>query len=384
MDTRDKSHAPGRPDARRPDAGSPDAGSPDASHRLTAWVVAVLLAVGLGWGGWRLVAARIGAAELSPSAWLDGSAGAALNKALALPRQADIDTWNAALRYRLLGDLGDQVAMGCPQWLFYRDGLRPPPGVHVFDERLRLMRHWVRELREKQVQVLVVAVPDKSRIESAQLCGLPVSQPMRQTLDTWQAALRADGVPFVDLREALLAAPAPRFFRTDVHMNAQGAQAAAARVADAALPLLNGPGTQSFKTEPAPAPQARMGDLIVLAGLENARPAWRPALERVSEAKIEPVRGGGLLDEPPPVEVLLAGSSNGRRSQFAERLGMGLGREVWNMSLDGGQFSGALTMALNQRAQWPASLKLVIWEFSENALSLPLTADEQALLARIP
>jgi alginate O-acetyltransferase complex protein AlgJ len=26
----------------------------------------------------------------------------------------------------------------------------------------------------------------------------------------------------------------------------------------------------------------------------------------------------------------------------------------------------------------------VIWEFSENALSLPLTADEQALLARIP
>lgn len=378
-------NAPEKSDAGRRRAAPPEASGPEASgHRLTAWVVALLLAVGLGWGGWRLVQARIGAVAVSPSAWLDGSAGAALNKALALPRQADVDTWNAALRYRLFGDLGGQVAMGCPQWLFYRDGLRPPPGVHVFDERLRLMRHWVRELRAKQVQVLVVAVPDKSRIEAGQLCGLPVSQPMRRTLDAWQDALRAEGVPFVDLRDALLAAPAPRFFRTDVHMNAQGAQASATRVAEAALPLLNGPGTQAFKTEPASAPQPRMGDLIVLAGLENAPPGWRPALEEVSEAKIEPVRSGGLLDEPPPVEVLLAGSSNGRRSQFAERLGMGLSREVWNMSLDGGQFSGALTMALGQRAQWPASLKLVIWEFSENALSLPLTADEQALLARIP
>lgn len=355
-----------------------------AGHRMTACVVAVLLAVGLGWGGWRLAQARISAAQVSPPAWLDGSAGAVLNKALALPRQADVDTWNAALRYRLLGDLGDQVAMGCPQWLFYRDGLRPPPGVHVFNERLRLMRHWVRELREKQVQVLVVAVPDKSRIESDRLCGLPVSLPMRRTLDDWQQALHADGVPFVDLRDALLAAPAPRFFRTDVHMNAQGAQAAAARVAQAALPLLGGAGTQAFKTDAPGLPETRMGDLIVLAGLEQARPGWRPELERVSEAKIEPVRSGGLLDEPPPVEVLLAGTSNGRRSQFAERLGMGLGREVWNMSLDGGQFSGALLLALKQRQQWPASLKLVIWEFSENALSLPLTADEQALLARIP
>ncbi|WP_043518722.1 alginate O-acetyltransferase AlgX-related protein, partial [Achromobacter arsenitoxydans] len=286
-------------------------------HRLTAWVVAILLAIGLGWGGWRLAQAPISAEQVAPPAWLDGSAGAVLNKALTLPRQADIDTWNASLRYRVLGDLGDQVAMGCPQWLFYRDGLRPPPGVHVFDERLRLMRHWVRELRQKQVQVLVVAVPDKSRIESDRLCGLPVSLPMRQTLDAWQQALRADGVPFVDLRDALQAAPAPRFFRTDVHMNAQGAQAAAARVAEAALPLLRGQGAQAFKTDPPAPPQPRMGDLIVLAGLEHARPGWRPDLEVVSEAKIEPVRSGGLLDEPPPVEVLLAGTSNGRRSQFA-------------------------------------------------------------------
>ncbi|MFY0475802.1 alginate O-acetyltransferase AlgX-related protein [Achromobacter marplatensis] len=354
------------------------------SHRLSACVVALLLAMGLGWGAWCLFDAKIGPEQVSPSAWADGSAGGVLNKAMHMPWQADVDTWNASVRYRVLGDLGDQVAMGCPQWLFYRDGLRPQPGVHVFNERVRLMRHWVDELRKKQVQVLVVAVPDKSRIEADRLCGLPVSLPMRQTLDAWQDALRAQGVPFVDLRDALRAAPAPRFFRTDVHMNAQGAEAAAQRVAEAALPLLQGPGTQAFKTD-APTPAAtRMGDLIVLAGLEHARPGWRPKLEMVSEQKIEPVRAGGLLDEAPPVEVLLAGTSNGRRSQFAERLGIGLGREIWNMSLDGGQFSGALQIALNQRDQWPKSLKVLIWEFSENALSLPLTPDEQAVLARLP
>lgn len=179
------------------------------SHRASACVVALLLAIGLGWGAWCLVEAKISPAQVSPSAWVDGSAGSVLNKALHMPRQAEVDTWNASVRYRMLGDLGDQVAMGCPQWLFYRDGLRPPPGVHVFNDRLRLMRHWVEELRQKQVQVLVVAVPDKSRVEADRLCGLPVSLPMRQTLDAWQDALRAQGVPFVDLRDALQAAPAP-------------------------------------------------------------------------------------------------------------------------------------------------------------------------------
>ena len=127
-----------------------------------------------------------------------------------------------------------------------------------------------------------------------------------------------------------------------------------------------------------------MGDLIVLAGLEHARMGWRPELERVAPQQIEPLRSGGLLDEAPPVEVLLAGSSNGRRSHFAERLGMGLGREIWNLSLDGGQFSGALLLALKQREQWPKSLKLVVWEFSEMALSLPLTDDERSVLDSLP
>ena len=51
--------------------------------------------------------------------------------------------------------------------------------------------------------------------------------------------------------------------------------------------------------------------------------------------------------------------------------------------MDGGQFSGAMVSALKRRASWPASLRLVIWEFSENTLSLPLTDDEKAALKEL-
>lgn len=355
-------------------------------HRTSAAVWAILLAAGFAWGGRQLCRAGFDALPASRAAWLDGSAGRALGSALKLPAQGAVDTVGAALRYRLLGDAGEQVALGCPQWMFYRDGLRPQPGVaaDVLDARLRLMRYWTRQLRARQVAVLVVAVPDKSRIEAAHLCGQPVSGPMRERIDIWQQALREEGVPFVDLRETLAGRPQPVFFRTDVHMNGYGAALAAQAVASAALPLLGGAkGAQSFRVEGPGQPQPRMGDLIELSGLARARPGWRPALERVAPLRIEPVRGGGLLDDGPPVEVLLAGSSNGRRSNFAERLGMGLGREVWNVSIDGGQFAKALIAAMNTRAAWPSTVRLVIWEFSEYALSLPLTDDEKAALRAI-
>ncbi|MCY0541654.1 hypothetical protein OVW21_26870, partial [Klebsiella pneumoniae] len=84
-----------------------------------------------------------------------------------------------------LGDTGAQVALGCPQWMFYRDGLRPQPGTGAapFEARQRLLRHWTRQLQDKGIATLVVAVPDKSRIEADHLCGLPVAPVMLQRLD---------------------------------------------------------------------------------------------------------------------------------------------------------------------------------------------------------
>jgi alginate O-acetyltransferase complex protein AlgJ len=73
---------------------------------------------------------------------------------------------------------------------------------------------------------------------------------------------------------------------------------------------------------------------------------------------------------------MLAGSSFSRRSEFAQRLGERLGREVWNVSLDDGQFDRALQTMWAKRASWPASVRVVIWEMSEDALSLPVAAGQ--------
>ena len=160
-------------------------------------------------------------------------------------------------------------------------------------------------------------------------------------------------------------------------------RAAAGRVAQAALPGLGGKGAQAFDDVRGNAPEPRMGDLIVLAGLEKAPDGWRPPLESFVPEQIRPVQAGGLLDEGPAAEVMLLGDSNGLRSEFAGRLGRALGREVWNQSQDGGFFAGAMLAALGRQGQWPASLKVVVWQFSELSLSLPLSAAERKALAEL-
>lgn len=360
--------------------------APVANHRPIAYVVAAALAVALVWGLTRLATVPLVPPEARyASAWLDGQAGQALNKALGQwPGQAWVERWLASLRYRLLGSLGPQVSEGCPGWLFYRDGLQPQPGhADVFSQRLALMHHWASVLQSQGIGLLVVAVPDKSRIQAAQLCGLAPAPETQPRLDAWGQALLDANVLGVDLRPGLTSL-GQAYYRTDVHLAPQGAQAAANDVAQVAVPLLGGAGTQRYEREQGPQSEPRMGDLIVLAGLEHAQPPWRPALEQVVPERIEPVRSTGLLDEAALPEVVLAGDSNGLRSAFADRLGEGLGREVWNMSRDGGYFSGAMLATLARlRSAERHAVKLVVWQFSELSLSLPLADEERRALAAL-
>jgi len=355
-----------------------------SGHRRIAIVVALALAAGFVWGVLRLSQLRFAPSEWAPSTWVDGQAGKQVNKALGtLPGQTWVDRASAALRFRFFGDLGPQVLEGCPGWLFYRDGLRPAPGSSgAFVQRAELMRHWAAQWKKTGIHLLVLTVPDKSRVQAAQLCGLRVAAPLTGRLDEWQHALAGGEVPFVDLRSALGAVP-QAFYRTDVHMTQEGAEAAADISAKAALPILGGKGTQEFTSSSGAEAVPRMGDLIVLAGLEHAPKGWRPELEQVVPEHIEPVRSGGLLDEGTSAQVILLGDSNGLRSEFAERLGRQLGGEVWNLSQDGGYFSGAMLAALDRQRTLPHSLKLVVWQFSELSLSLPLTPAEQRALDAI-
>src|SRR5690606_14713139 len=134
--------------------------------------------------------------------------------------------------------LGPQVQEGCPGWLFYSDGIRPPvAGAEaVVSRRIELMRQLVRKLEAANVALLVVTVPDKSRIERNALCGIVRPAAMMERLPQWQQALQSAGVAHVDLTASLQQAVTAMFYRTDVHLNQSGAALAANAVGAAALP----------------------------------------------------------------------------------------------------------------------------------------------------
>ncbi|WP_322015251.1 alginate O-acetyltransferase AlgX-related protein [Paraburkholderia sp. J12] len=373
---------PARPEpaygAKRAAAGSP--ASPLANHAPVAWLVAGLLALGFAGALVSLAASRNDGATFDLHGWRDGTLGRQIDRAIDVPYARGLHGWEAAVRYRLFGDLGLQVMEGCPGWLFYRDGLRPlgddggeAATDPLIDARIAALDAYASALRAAGIALVVATVPDKARVETDALCGLAQAPVMTRRLARWQHALDEAGVAHVDLLPALQQAR-PAFYRTDVHWNARGAEAAAQVLATAVLPRLGTRGDTRFVHAQAPA-APRVGDLLQLAGLADAPDGWRPAPDVETTETLTPVRAGGLLDAGPGTEVMLAGSSFSRRSAFADRLGEQLGREVWNVSLDDGQFDRALHAMWAKRASWPASVRVVIWEMSEDALSMPV-ADE--------
>lgn len=373
---------------RNQNRDEPDNGAALArAHRRVAWLVALLLALGFGGALVSLtVHARNGSwgatgTALNAQGWRDGSLGRQIDRAIDVPYAHALHRWQAAARYRLFGDLGPQVREGCPGWLFYADGLRAPvqPGHEpvvsadggdpLLDTRIASMQRYAAALRDAGIRLVVVTVPDKARVESEALCGLRQDARIAERRARWDRALSANQVAHVDLLPALQHAR-PAFFRTDVHWNARGAQVAAQTVGATVLPLLGARGDTRFTHSTAPVAQ-RVGDLLTLANLNDVSDAWRPAPDVVADETLHAQRSGGLLDDGPAAEVMLAGSSFSRRSAFAERLGEQLGREVWNVSLDDGQFDRALQAMWRERANWPRSVRVVIWEMSEDALSAP-------------
>ena len=89
---------------------------------------------------------------------------------------------------------------------------------------------------------------------------------------------------------------------------------------------------------------------------------------------------GGLLDTGPAPDVILTGSSYSRNSGFADVLGLALGREVVQLSEDGGGFDGAIFALFAQHRKTLAEAKVVVWEFPERSLTQPLSDDERAYL----
>lgn len=345
-------------------------------HRLLSWIVAAFLLLGFVATVFSVVRHARDNGSFTWELWSTGQLGHEIDQAVDVPYTSSVQRAQAALDYRFFGYLGTQVKEGCPGWMFYADGLHPATAHadngsdKIIAARIATAVNYAQEFKLQGIQLVVVTVPDKARVETQALCGLSQSEVMNRRLATWRQALQAMGITQIDLLAPLQQA-SPAFFKTDVHWNSSSAEAAAKAIAPTLLRSLGGRGTQDFSIEDS-VPSERVGDLLTLANLGQLSNAWQPVPDQVVEQKIAAIHGGGLLDDVAPPEVLLAGSSFSMRSNFAERLGMQLGREVWNVSVDDGRFDRALQAAWKQRASWQSSVRILIWEISDDALSLPI------------
>lgn len=349
----------------------------------------------LGWGAWQGVAAINSTSaqqrlrpNLTMEAFLAGRFAAAVNHIMAhnLPVDPYVRAAGGFFRWRLFNSGGPQVRVGCDDWFFLTEELRPwPDPTAAMAERVAGLARIRDRLAAQNITLLVAIVPDKARVHAEQLCGAPLSAQAQGRHAELTATFAAAGITPIPLLEPLraLAAERPAYWRTDTHWNQDGAALAARRIAEAARGLnLDRPGgfTTSFAAEETNGP----GDLLRLMGLDIMPDGWGPApdRQRLATTTAPAPAAGGLLDDDASPQWALIGSSYSLNANFHGFLQEALGAAVTNLAQAGGGFTGAARAYFAGATFREAPPRVIIWEVLERAMAQPVGQEERAFLAR--
>lgn len=348
---------------------------------LAAGFVTMLYAVTLG--GVSLVKAPV-----TWSTFLDGKTTKQMADSL-----ADTPLPNAAaklergLSWLAIGDLGPRVRQGCPGWLFLSDELTVHPhGDANARARAAELSRVKDRLAAQGIALLVVVVPDKSRVSNQFLCGLRRPAAFQQRVDDFIEAVPGVNVLWLD---GVMHDQQQRYFlRTDTHWDENGANTAARAIAQ----RLREPGayrlpapTLHLRTEVDPV-VSRPGDLVRLAGID-----WLPERLQPPPDMVQPTRfveaGGAdakgtandtaddLFGDAGVPSVALLGTSFSRNASFVPFLETALGMRVSNFARDGGEFAGAAHAYFSGASFRDTPPKLLIWEIPERSLQRPLNGE---------
>jgi len=317
----------------------------------------------------------------------------------------------------LTGDWGPGVRQGCDGWLFLRDELMPYPDVQAAASmRLRagIVEQLAHTLAAQQIQLMLVIVPDKSRIESTHLCGLRRSDGFAGRVQKWEdltglpvlgrelgAELHAggdeqastmQGSTIVDLTPLLKQQLGERFYRTDSHWN----EAAAAQSAQAIAHYLHAfhwvsrdtpsgvVDTREVSVEVHSVVKPRPGDLYHLATLDQL-PAWLGPKPELTMQSVwnggagSPSMAGGddLFGDADLPKLVLVGTSFSLRSNFFNVLQHTVGVPMANVAKDGGEFDAAMRDYLSSATFKQTPPHVIIWEIPERMLQAPIKPVEQ-------
>lgn len=371
--------------------GSPGRGSSVGSMplrirplMLPGVALLAILAIGLATSLYTLVfkRAELPTKDISWSAAADGRTTAAVGDFLQhdSPLETPLVTFDRVASYTLTGDLGARVRRGCDNWLFLTDELvlnHDRLGNAV--KHVRMVEQVAAYLKSRNIGLVVAPVPDKSRVQSADLCGVKRPPAIAGRLGDFETRLKSAGIDLVDLLGPMNATGGDRYYRTDTHWNERGAKTAAAAVAAAVKAAGLAP-TQKAEFEVTTDPEhERVGDLIRLAGLDNVPYPLRPRGDEEAPAVIAESAAAnvGLLDETPAPELAVIGTSFSRRANFVPFLSLALGSPVENRAEDnGGVANAAITYFAKPEFQ-KTPPRAVVWEIPERMIEEPVAASDE-------
>ncbi len=313
----------------------------------------------------------------------DGNATAAISHFLqkANPLEGPLVTFDRVSSYLVTGDLGARVKRGCDNWLFLTDELT----LHAnraanLARHVEIVKRVAAYLQSRHIGLVVVPVPDKSRVEAADLCGIDRPAAISGRLAEFSTQLQQAGIGLVDILRPMEATGGEVYYRTDTHWNERGAKAAADAIAAALRQAGLAPAQRAeFKITTDPM-QERVGDLIRLAGLDRVAWPFRPRgdEEAATVVKQSAAANVGLLDETPPPELIVIGTSFSRRANFVPFLSLALTAPVDNRAEDGGGITNA---AINYFAK-PDFLKspprAIVWEIPERMIEEDVLDSDEA------
>lgn len=349
-----------------------------------------------------LYATSFGKLNLFPNgiAWspfLKGDVSQAFALALAdAPVPSSAARIERGVSWVVAGDLGPRVRRGAPGWLFLNDELT----VHDQPQRNAAQRKAdvlkvQKTLSAKGIKLLVVVVPDKSRIEASQLGMLHRPSRYATRATQWVSELKLAGVDALDLTDTLTAFKqkhAAAFLKSDSHWTEQGAYAAAVAVSAEVqrLRIVASP-TQSFVIDKR-SESRRAGDLIRLAGVDWLSTALQPEQDLAQETSFKVAeqtkntlgasstsssssQADDLFGDADLPNVVVIGTSFSRTSNFVAFIEKELNAKVANLARSGGDFSGAMNAYLSSVAFKKTPPKLVIWEIPERVLQQKASTD---------
>jgi alginate O-acetyltransferase complex protein AlgJ len=322
------------------------------------------------------------AAALSGSGLVNGETTAAISTLLqkANPLEDPLVTVDRVVAWLAVGDLGARVRRGCDNWLFLTDELTlHPERAANTATHLRMVEQVSTYLKSRNIALTVIPVPDKSRIEAADLCGVDRPAAVEGRLANFMAQLQGQGLNVADLLRPMSAAGGELYYRTDTHWNERGARLAADTVA-ASLRQAGFAPTQKaeFRVKTGPK-QERVGDLIRLAGLDHVPYPLRPRGDEEAATDIQQSAAAdvGLLDDTPAPELALIGTSFSRRANFVPFLSQALTTPVDNKAEDGGGVTNAAIAYFAGPEFLKTPPRAVVWEIPERMIEEPASAADQ-------